>query len=107
MHILCAFGPNILDCHHTSQLLMHQGSIQYPSPASAEGKNLLLQTQTSTCFHICLVVKWLWLKLESFGQLRFAEYSIRHAVQSPLCDIKSISGCFTGPRTVTRLSFTA
>ena len=25
----------------------------------------------------------------------------------PLCDIKSISGCFTGPRTVTRLSFTA
>ena len=26
---------------------------------------------------------------------------------TPLCDIKSISGCFTGPRTVTRLSFTA
>ena len=27
--------------------------------------------------------------------------------RAPLCDIKSISGCFTGPRTVTRLSFTA
>ena len=37
--------------------------------------------------------------------LRYTNFFL--ASDPPLCDIKSISGCFTGPRTVTRLSFTA